>query len=211
MPAPGMPKPLRERCGVQLTVKTDTSTPLTNLHELITSLNIAFCDIDASTSFFRASTGKKFTHIVQVVHSESKSGYVHPIYDDNGVGLAVLYLGIPLTPQGMTRDFTLLTLDQLRVARDFLSLALPYNDDVYPDRSALLASNVLITGCRGTNVAADIMSIVLCYLVFVLPEDVEAILSRINEEADDVPPVWKHVLGHGDSWARIERAAMAGL
>jgi len=206
-----MPKPLRERCGVRLTVKTDGSNPLTHLHELITSLNIAYCDVDASKSFFRASTGEKFTHIVQVVHSESKSGHVQPIYDDDGVGIAVLYLGIPPTPQGIARDFTLLTVDQLRVARDFLSLALPYRDEVYPDRSALLESNVLITGSRGTNVAADIISIVLCYLVFMLPDNVETILSGINEKAGDVPPVWKYVIGRKESWARIEKAAMAGL
>jgi len=211
-------------------VTVSTARRLQALHELLPYLFISFHTGNQLPAEIIANDGTTFTHIIKITHATAtrKAGTVD-IKRDAKRGLFSLALVVPTSSSSShrrgrrrvkstkgERNTTVLTEYQLLVARDFLSLALPYfsemrpNDDITGPVPSADQVRVLVTAPAGDGAAADIMSVVVCYIAFVSGESAQFVLECIEKE-EEVHGLWKGVIGEGEDGIQlIDYAAVLG-
>jgi hypothetical protein len=208
-------------------VSASAARRLQSLHELLPYLFISFHTGDHLPNEVVTEGGAAFTHIIKITHetSKRKAGVVD-VRADTKRGLHTLVLFVPTSAPRRRggrrvrnfgeRNVTLLTDSQLLAARDFLSLALPYYSETHPNEDLegpvgpADRVRVLVTAPAGDGAAADVMSVATCYITFVSGESVQTVLECIEKE-EEVPTVWKDVIGEGEDGMRLlDRAAMIG-
>lgn len=193
-----------------------TIRDLYSLHQLVPSMFISLHHRNSLPHSLITDNGTTFTHIVKITNEtpKRKAGTLELIADPKR-GLQTLILVVPVPTQVASlyrtkirntlgtdqRQSTVLTEHQLLATRDFLSLALPYHSIAHPRDDFPIASadivRVLITAPGAHGVAADVMTIALCYLTFASEEGAETVLGYIRAEAD-VPFLWRESLGEGE-------------
>lgn len=197
-----------------------------SLHELLPYLFVSFHTGSHLPTEVVTEDGAAFTHIVKITHetSKRKAGIVE-VGRDTKRGLYTLILAVPTSAPRRRgrrrvrttgeRNTTLLTEYQLFAARDFLSLALPYYSQTHlseilegPIGSADRV-RVLVTAPAGEGSATDVMSVAACYITFVSGDSAQSVLECIDKE-EEVPAVWKDVVGESDGIRLIDHAAIMG-
>ncbi|KAF8652609.1 hypothetical protein AX16_004298 [Volvariella volvacea WC 439] len=188
------------------------------LHELIPDLFLAFSSGDYTPPSLTSATRIRFTHIIKMVRptSSESAGTFSVEYDvTTGTHILLLSLCRPKPAPGrkgrergkaresMSRQhgIPLLTEHQLLIARDFLSIALPYYSEglssEIPSSPAVDSVTALITAPMENDDASgavDVMAVASCYLAYCSGENIEKVLAYINEE-EEVPEMWRYKVG----------------
>jgi hypothetical protein len=163
---------------------------------------IAFHD-DRRKAINVSEGGKQFTHVISISSSSSPGRAVEysSTYED-GSHIRALHLTIPnLAQKPLSTDFSqrprlVLSVSQLRVARDFLSLALPYTPESTPNAWSTSSTRLLITTPLGRPV--DALCVIAAYLSFTSREYVCDILTGINE-MEELESVWRNQVCEHDA------------
>jgi len=159
--------------------------------EVIPGMFIAFHD-DKERAVKVSEGGKQFTHVISI--SSSKSSGLAVEYSSTYVdGSHIRALHLTISPKPASTNFSRpprlsLSLSQLRMARDFLSLALPYTPDSSPTAWSTSCTRLLITTPLGRPV--DAVCVIATYLSFTSGEDFREVLNGINE-IEELDNVWK--------------------
>jgi len=171
--------------------------------EVIPGMFIAFHD-DRDKAVKVSEGGKQFTHVISISSSNAPGRAVEysSTYDD-GSHIRALHLTIPHLainpPSPRTNPSHVhrlsLSLSQLRMARDFLSLALPYTPDSTPMAWTTSCTRLLITTPLGRPV--DALCTIAAYLSFTSGEDVCDVLNGIDE-IEELESVWKRKICEDD-------------
>ncbi|KAF8069979.1 hypothetical protein FPV67DRAFT_995435 [Lyophyllum atratum] len=184
-------------------IDTPTTEGLHQLHRLVPYIYVGFYDAEHLPPSIVSDDGALFTHIVKITHASKTQKPGHcDLQVDIERGLCCLKLVVPgpcpeskakeNTAEGQSRKMVL-TEEQLLLARDFLALALPYYAEAHPRDDIPWGSadivRILIAAPAGEGAAADIMSIVACYLTFASEEPAETVVEYIKVE-EDIPKVW---------------------
>jgi len=138
-----------------------------------------------------------FTHVVCISYSNDSGRIVETstwFKDETYVRALHLTLPFPSSKRNSTR--LQLQENQIHVARDFLSLALPYSSQSSPQDWARSSSRVLVTTPSGQPV--DAICVVAAYLGFASGEEVCDVLSGM-ENIEELPKVWKRVVCEYDA------------
>ncbi|GLB45074.1 hypothetical protein LshimejAT787_1901520 [Lyophyllum shimeji] len=177
------------RAPVLYPIYTPTTEGLSSLHRLVPYIYVGFYDKHLPRS---------------IIHHKYKPGHCD-LQVDLARGLCVLGLTVPAPdvdeekPNERQRKKTVLTEEQLLLARDFMALALPYYNEAHPRADippiAMTADSVrvLVTAPERPGAAVDIMSVVACYLTFASEESAETVVGYVRVE-EDVPEVWKEAV-----------------
>lgn len=187
-----------------------TAGGLLSLYELIPFIFLSFHHGHLLPPSLITDNSATFTHVIKITHATPNFpvGAID-LQLDSKRGLSMLLLAVPAPPvlteyaalrariskPADQRNRTVLTDKQLVTARDFLSLALPYYSQAYARTHDIPAPSadrvrVLITAPVGDGAAADIMSVVVCYLTFCSEERAGAVLGYITSE-HKVPILWR--------------------
>lgn len=166
------------------------------LGEIIPGVFISFHEFN-STSAQIVRANRCFTHVVCISCSRDPGRIVETttwFKDDSYI--RALHLTIPFPSP--TRNNARLQLHgkQIQVARDFLSLALPYSSESSAQDWTWNSSRVLITTPLGLPI--DAICVVAGYLSFASGEEVCDVLSGI-EDVEELPKEWKRVVCEEDA------------
>jgi len=107
-----------------------------------------------------------------------------------------LHLTIPFPSSKRNNTRLQLQENQIHVARDFLSLALPYSSRSSPQDWARSSSRVLIT--TPLEQPVDAISVAAAYLSFASGEEVCDVLNGM-ENIEELPKEWKRVICEYDA------------
>ncbi|KAG6902112.1 hypothetical protein C0995_004293 [Termitomyces sp. Mi166 len=201
-------------------IHTPTAEGLPNLHRLVPYTYVGFHKGRFLPYSMVSSKGSLFTHVVKITHP---SNFWQPgecdLQIDIKRGLLLLDLIVPASDilrdeadvNEEERTKTILTEHQLLVARDFLALALPYYAEAHPRLAAYNSRSsdcvrVLITAPEGKGGAADVMSIVACYLAWASEQPAGTVVEYIKAE-EEVPTIWRDVVRGNEAVGLIEQVA----
>jgi len=166
------------------------------LGEVIPGVFISFHDPNhTSAQVVRAN--RCFTHVVCVSYSNDPGRIVETttwFKDDSYVRALHLTLPFPSSKRNSTR--LQLEQNQIHVARDFLSLALPYSVSSAPEDWVRSSSRVLITAPTGLPI--DAVCLVAAYLSYASGEEVCDVLNGM-ETIEELPREWKRVVCEYDA------------
>lgn len=166
------------------------------LGEIIPGLFVSFHQTnDTSAHIVRAN--RCFTHVVCISCSKEPYRIVETttwFKDDSYVRALHLTLPFPSSKRDNTR--LQLNPSQIRVARDFLSLALPYSSQSTPQDWTRNSSRVLITTPLGLPI--DAICVAAAYLSFASDEGVCGVLDGM-EHVDELPGGWKRIVCEEDA------------
>lgn len=200
-------------------IHTPTTEGLSSLHRLVPYIYVGFHDKHLPPSIV-SDDGALFTHIIKITPASETHKY-KPGHCDLQVDLERGLCCLVLTAPGSVRENakeeprkkTVLTKEQLLLARDFMALALPYYAEAHPraDIPTTSADNVrvLVTAPEQPAAAADIMSVVACYLTFASEEPAETVVGYIKIE-EDVPEVWKGAVAGREAVGFVAKVARFG-
>jgi len=166
------------------------------LGEIIPSVFVSFHD-PSHTPPQIVRANRCFTHVVCISYSNDPGRIVETttwFKDDTYVRALHLTLPFPTSKRNITR--LQLQENQVRVARDFLSLALPYSSESSPQDWDGCSSRVLITTPSGQPV--DAICAVSAYLAFASGEEVCDVLSGM-EDIEELPEEWKRIVCEYDA------------
>jgi len=138
-----------------------------------------------------------FTHVVCITYSNDPGRIVETttwFKDDSYV--RALHLTLPIPSSKRSNPRLQLQENQIRVARDFLSLALPYSSESSPQDWTRSSSRVLITTPSGQP--ADAICVIAAYLSFASGEEVCDVLNGM-ESIEELPEGWKRVVCEYDA------------
>lgn len=194
------PGPYLDTESDSFAAKVQGYTGLTSnsIGEIIPGMFVAFHD-DRDRGVKVSEGGKQFTHVVSISSSSTPGLAIEysSTYDD-GSHIRALHLTIPrksstnpLHPPRLS-----LSLAQLRVARDFLSLALPYTPHSSPTAWSTSQARLLITTPLGRPV--DAVCVIATYLSFTSGEDLCDVLRGINE-IEELASAWKRQVCEQDA------------
>lgn len=174
-----------------------TTNKLISLHELLPKIYVSLHPGRHIPRSIVTSYGSTFTHIVRICH-EIEDGKKPVVHMDRKCGLQILNVAVPkrplirsLVPKSEVRE-TVLTRTQLRVARDFLALALPYVPRTEETPKFDGGVRTLITAPAGPGAAADVMAVAICYLAFTSRYGVQGIAEIIRSERQTIPATWRY-------------------
>ncbi|KAF8885988.1 hypothetical protein BD779DRAFT_1471370 [Infundibulicybe gibba] len=184
------------------------------LHEFVPQLFIAFAR-GAMPPTVTPPPAVYFTHFVSIAYAAAGMEYGQAnMVANKEEGIHILQLTIPRLAVGGLR-VTSLTARQLMIARDFVSLALPYYSEAHPYQQYCGTRDhvrLLISAPDGDGGAIDIMSVVICYLTFASEESIANVMDCVEDEAERMAPEWKNVVQRGIGGLQIiERASTLGL
>lgn len=138
-----------------------------------------------------------FTHVVCISYSNYSGRIVEATtWFDDETYVRALHLTLPFPSSKRSHPRLQLQENQIRVARDFLSLALPYSDPSAPHDWDQCSSRVLVTTPSGQPV--DAICVVAAYLSFASGEEVCDVLSGM-EGIEELPEVWTRIVCEYDA------------
>ena len=166
------------------------------LGEIIPGVFVSFHEPNhTSAQIVRAN--RCFTHVLCISCSNGPGRIVETtswFKDDTYVRALHLTLPFPSSKRKHTR--LQLHPNQIHVARDFLSLALPYSSASSPEDWTRNSSRVLITTPLGLPI--DAICLVAAYLSFASGEEVCDVLSGL-ENVEELPMEWKPLVCEEDA------------
>ena len=166
------------------------------LGEIIPGMFVSFHEPNhTSAQVVRAN--RCFTHVVCITYSNDSGRIVETttwFKDDSYV--RALHITLPFPSSKRTNSRLQLQENQIRVARDFLSLALPYSSESSPQDWTRSSTRVLITTPLGQP--ADAICVVAAYLGFASGEEVCDVLNGM-ESIEELPEEWKRVVCEYDA------------
>ncbi|KAH7883354.1 hypothetical protein F5I97DRAFT_232141 [Phlebopus sp. FC_14] len=157
-----------------------------HMEEIVPGLYVAFADDDFEADALRTFDYTRFSHVVQVMRARNATRRSEEAVDPI-TGTCKLRLSCPA--YGHDDRHTALKFPQLLAARDFMSLALPYQK--HPSRLRHVSHgdvNLLVVAPTARTV--DIMSIVVCYLAFISARHANCVLEYIDE-VEEFDETWK--------------------
>ena len=166
------------------------------LGEIIPGMFVAFHEPShTSAQVVRANRG--FTHVVCISYSDESGRIVETTtwFKDESY-VRALHLTLPFPSSKRNNPRLQLQENQIRVARDFLSLALPYSSESAPQDWARCSSRVLVSTPSGQPV--DAICVIAAYLSFASEEEVCDVLSGM-EDIEELPEQWKRIVGEYDA------------
>jgi len=166
------------------------------LGEVIPGMFVSFHD-PSHTSPQVVRANRCFTHVICISFSDDSGRIIETstwFKDDSYV--RALHLTLPLPTSKRHNTQLQLQENQIHVARDFLSLALPYSSESSQSDWARCSSRVLITTPSGQPV--DAICIVAAYLAFTSGEEVCDVLSGM-EDVPELPKEWKRIVCEHDA------------
>jgi hypothetical protein len=146
-----------------------------------------------------------FSHII-CISSGKHAGHSEESIDDS-TGLRTLQLVVPNPSSEPTKNMagkTSLSKDQLFLARDFLSLALPHPTRCFTGHRVRRDASVRVLVTSTCDRPADVISIVACYMAYASGKSVETVLRYIRE--GDFLETWIDVLS-SDGIRAVEATA----
>ena len=166
------------------------------LGEIIPGLFVSFYEpSNSSLQVIRAN--RCFTHVVCISYSNDCGRIVETttLFKDDSY-VRALHLTIPFPSSRRNGTRLQLQENQIRVVRDFLSLALPYSRKSTQKDWARCSSSVLVTTPSGQPV--DAICVVAAYLSFVSGEEVCDVLSGMDS-IEELPAEWNRVVCEYDA------------
>jgi len=166
------------------------------LGEIIPGMFVSFHE-PSHTSAQVVRANRCFTHVICISCSDDSGRIVETstwFKDESYVRALHLTLPFPSSKRSNTR--LQLQENQIHVARDFLSLALPYSPQSTPQDWTRSSSRVLITAPSGQPV--DAICAVAAYLSFASGEEVCDVLNGM-ENIEELPREWKRVVCEFDA------------
>lgn len=166
------------------------------LGEVIPSVFVSFHE-PSHTSVQVVRANRCFTHVVCITYSNDPGRIVETttwFKDESYVRALHLTLPFPSSKRNNTR--LQLQENQIHVARDFLSLALPYSSASSPQDWNRCSSRVLVTTPLGLPI--DAICVIAAYLSFSSGEEVCDVLSGM-ETIEELPKEWKRVVCEHDA------------
>jgi len=166
------------------------------LGEVIPSVFVSFHE-PSHTSAQVVRATRCFTHVVCISYSSDPGRIVETttwFKDDSYV--RALHLTLPFPSSKRSNSRLQLQENQIHVARDFLSLALPYSSESSPQDWVRSSSRVLITTPSGQPV--DAICVIAAYLSFASGEEVCDVLSGL-ENIEELSKEWKGVVCEYDA------------
>jgi len=166
------------------------------LGEIIPGVFVSFHEPNR-TSAQIVRTNRCFTHVVCISYSGNPGRIVETttLFKDESY-VRALHLTLPFPSSKRNNPRLQLHENQIRVARDFLSLALPYSSASSPRDWTRNSCRVLITTPLGLPI--DAICVVAAYLSFASGEDVCDVLSGM-EDVEELPKEWKQVVCEDDA------------
>jgi len=148
----------------------------------------------------KISGESQFTHVISISPSNTPGRaveYSSLHHDDTHI--RALHLTVPHYRPSTNASYAprlSLSAFQVRAARDFLSLALPYTAESSPTAWSTISTRLLIT--TPFNRPVDAVCIVAAYLSFTSGEEVCDVLSGIDD-VEELPNVWKRKVCEEDA------------
>jgi len=166
------------------------------LGEIIPGLFVSFHE-PSHTSAQVVRANRCFTHVVCISYSNDHGRIVETttLFKDESY-VRALHLTLPFPSSKRNNTRFQLQENQIRVARDFLSLALPYSRKSTPLDWARCSSRVLVTTPSGQPI--DAVCAIAGYLSFVSGEEVCDVLSGM-ENIEELPTEWKRTVCEYDA------------
>jgi len=166
------------------------------LGEIIPGMFVSFHEPN-HTSAQVVHANRCFTHVVCITYSVDYGRIVETTtwFKDESY-VRALHLTLPFPSSKRNNPRLQLQENQIHVARDFLSLALPYPSESAPQDWAQSSSRVLITTPSGQPV--DAICVVASYLGFASGEEVCDVLNGM-ESIEELPEEWKGVVCEYDA------------
>jgi hypothetical protein len=166
------------------------------LGEVIPGVFVSFHEPNhTSAQVVRAN--RCFTHVVCISYSNDPGRIVETTtwFKDESY-VRALHLTLPFPTSKRNNQRLHLQENQIHVARDFLSLALPYSSASSPQDWLRSSSRVLITTPLGLPI--DAVCVLAAYLSFASGEEVCDVLSGM-ENIEELPRAWKRVVCEHDA------------
>lgn len=167
------------------------------LGEIIPGVYLSFHE-PSHTSAQIVRTNRCFTHVICISCSKDPGRIVETTtwFKDESY-VRALHLTLPFQSSSK-RNSTRLQLHQhqVHVARDFLTLALPYSSASSPEEWTRNSSRVLITTPLGLPI--DALCVAAAYLSFASGEEVCDVLSGM-ENVEELPREWKRAVCEEDA------------
>ena len=166
------------------------------LGEVIPGLFVSYHE-PTHTSAQVVRANRCFTHVICISYSNDPGRIIETTtwFKDDSYTRA-LHLTVPFPSSDRNNSLLQLQETQIHVARDFLSLALPYSLRSSPQDWARCSSRVLITTPSGQPV--DAICIAAAYLSFASGEEVCDVLNGM-ENIEELPKDWKRVVCEYDA------------
>lgn len=166
------------------------------LGEIVPGVFISFHEPNhTSAQIVRAN--RCFTHVVCISYSHDPGRIVETTtWFKDGAYVRALHLTLPFPSSKRNHTQLQLHKNQIHVARDFLSLALPYSSVSSQKDWTRNPSRVLITTPLGLPI--DAICVVASYLSFASGEEVCDVLSGIVS-IEELPKVWKRFVCEDDA------------
>jgi len=156
--------------------------------EVIPGMFVSFHD----DNYKAVKVDRQFTHLISI-SSSNTGGRAQEYSSAHDSQVRALHLTIPIRQKKSSR--LLLTPHQLRTARDFLSLSLPYTSESGPSAWTSASTRLLITTPFGR--AVDAVCAISAYLSYTSGEDVCDVLSGMHE-IEDLSREWKVAISEDD-------------
>jgi len=165
------------------------------LGEIVPGVFVSFHEPNwTSAQIVRAN--RCFTHVVCISYSGNPGRIVETTtWFKDETYVRALHLTLPF-PSSKRHKRLQLQPNRVHVARDFLSLALPYSPTSSPQDWTQNYSRVLITTPLGLPI--DAICVVAAYLSFASGEEVCDVLSGM-EDVEELPKEWKRVVCEHDA------------
>ncbi|KAF8992482.1 hypothetical protein BDQ17DRAFT_1432332 [Cyathus striatus] len=197
-------------------VATDPTTDFKDYHEIVPRLFLVVSSVSFDSDIPIESFKDDFTHVIRVAQAEEREIWAET-EEEPSVDVLNLSFPIKATPPSSMRitktgrrvrnlgteiqeiqktkskKVTDLSGKQLEVARDFLSLCLPYYSQANPPSPSI--PKFVGTPAKALIIApahVDALSIVITYLAFCSGEHAFRVINYIDEEPE-VPDVWRNV------------------
>lgn len=166
------------------------------LGEVIPGVYVSFHEPNhTSAQVVRAN--RCFTHVICISYSNDPGRIVETTtWFKDETYVRALHLTLPSSSSKRKNTRLQLQRNQVHVARDFLSLALPYSSASSPQDWTRSSSRVLITTPLGLPI--DAVCVVAAYLSFASGEEVCDVLSGM-ENIEELPKEWKRVVCEDDA------------
>ena len=166
------------------------------LGEVIPGVFVSFHEPNhTSAQVVRAN--RCFTHVVCISYSDDSGRIIETTtwFKDESY-VRALHLTLPFPSSKRTSTRLQLQRNQIHVARDFLSLALPYSSHSSPQDWTRSSSRVLITTPSGLPI--DAVCVIAAYLSFASGEEVCDVLNGM-ENIEELPREWKRLVCEYDA------------